>query len=372
VSEQQTRRATPRTTDDDAGVAGLLSPRDAARLAGVSYSTVLRAVRSGRLPATRVGRVTLIAPDDVRQWSPGRAGNPAAAEAAPVAPPTADDTLAELATVLRMPVSEALMTTLVERLSAAFPGVPVTLRVLDAAGERLIPVAWMGRPVAPTLVLRQMGIDLVGVGSRLQPLAVPGSAPADPSCQSGFILGATVRDEGRIVGLITIGIAVATISAPPAGSTADLLAGAASFALLAWWRQERDREHVTRLERLADLGPEVAIVADSGRLVVANAAFRDRFGLGAEAVRAGTDLVALVAQYEAADDWDGSKRSVARRLRMALAERIAVTLPWTAAGPAGAGPSIRLEVIPGDDDDPTSVVRVHAGSPVRPSGPMQA
>ena len=317
--------------------------------------------------------MALIAPEDVRQWSPGRVDDARVDEPVPANPPAVDAALADLSTLLRMPVSDVLMTTLVERLSAAFPGVPVTLRVLDAAGERLVPVAWMGRPVAPTLVFRQMGVDLVGVGARLQPLAVPGSTPADPSCEAGFILGATVRDGGRVVGLITVGIAVATITAPPAGSTADLLAGAASSALHAWWRRQHESERIGRLERLADLGPESAIVADTGRLVAANAGFRARFGLGSEALRAGTDLVALVAQYEAADDWDGSKRSVARRLRIALAERATVTLPWTAAGPLGSGASIRLELTPsGDDDDGTLVVQVHTGGPVPSSGMLQA
>ncbi len=372
MSEQQRRQPTDGISDDEARIAGLVSARDAARMAGVSYSTVLRAVRSGRLPATRVGRLALIAPDDVRQWSPGRVAAPVSTPAA--TPAVGNPDLARMAELLRMPLSDSLMTTLVERLGREFPGVPVTLRVLDAAGERLEPVAWRGRPVAPPLVLRQMGVDLVGVGSRLQPLAVPGSAPADPGCQAGFILGATVREGGRVIGLITVGIAVATITAPPAGSAADLLAAAASSALLGWWQRDRDLARDAHLERLADLGPEAAIVAASGRLVAANAGFRDRFGLSIEAVRAGADLVALIAQYESGEDWSGSKRSVARRLRMALADGEAVTLPWTAAGPGESSASIRLEIRPNGDDegDGTSTVRIHAGGPVRSTKVMQA
>lgn len=45
---------------------------EAARLKGVSYHTVSRAVRRGKLPAQRLGRMALIAAEDLRAWRPMR------------------------------------------------------------------------------------------------------------------------------------------------------------------------------------------------------------------------------------------------------------------------------------------------------------
>jgi len=45
---------------------------EAARLKGVSYHTVSRAVRRGKLPAQRLGRMALIAAEDLRDWQPMR------------------------------------------------------------------------------------------------------------------------------------------------------------------------------------------------------------------------------------------------------------------------------------------------------------
>jgi len=45
---------------------------EAAKLKGVSYHTVSRAVRAGRLPVQRLGRMALIAGDDLNAWSPMR------------------------------------------------------------------------------------------------------------------------------------------------------------------------------------------------------------------------------------------------------------------------------------------------------------
>lgn len=45
---------------------------EASRLKGVSYHTVSRAVRQGRLPVVRLGRMALISGDDLEQWQPMR------------------------------------------------------------------------------------------------------------------------------------------------------------------------------------------------------------------------------------------------------------------------------------------------------------
>ena len=60
--------------DGGQGTQGVGSDRftmaEAARLKGVSYHTVSRAVRRGRLPVIRLGRMALIAADDLQNWRP--------------------------------------------------------------------------------------------------------------------------------------------------------------------------------------------------------------------------------------------------------------------------------------------------------------
>jgi len=64
---------------------------EAAKLKGVSYHTVSRAVRKGRLPVLRLGRMALISADDLRAWRPMREraprryrGQQVAQEASPI------------------------------------------------------------------------------------------------------------------------------------------------------------------------------------------------------------------------------------------------------------------------------------------------
>lgn len=53
-------------------VSGRYTMAEAARVKGVSYHTVSRAVRSGKLPAQRLGRMALIDANDLRSWYPMR------------------------------------------------------------------------------------------------------------------------------------------------------------------------------------------------------------------------------------------------------------------------------------------------------------
>lgn len=57
--------ATADTADED-----VYTMAEAARLKGVSYHTVSRAVRRGTLPARRLGRMALISADELRAWRP--------------------------------------------------------------------------------------------------------------------------------------------------------------------------------------------------------------------------------------------------------------------------------------------------------------
>ena len=51
-------------------VGGVYTMREAARLKGVSYHTVSRAVRTGKLPVRRIGRMAMIAAEDLEAWQP--------------------------------------------------------------------------------------------------------------------------------------------------------------------------------------------------------------------------------------------------------------------------------------------------------------
>ncbi len=65
-------KAPPPAPPDGSGGGDVYTMAEAARLKGVSYHTVSRAVRRGKLPAQRLGRMALIAADDLRAWRPMR------------------------------------------------------------------------------------------------------------------------------------------------------------------------------------------------------------------------------------------------------------------------------------------------------------
>src|SRR3954464_13623587 len=114
---------------------------EAARLKGVSYHTVSRAVRRGKLPATRLGRMALITSEDLREWRPmreraprnhsSREPNPEAtpalldlASVAPAAPlPEATPHVVDLASAERVELASGLGS-LYEALFAATAHVP--------------------------------------------------------------------------------------------------------------------------------------------------------------------------------------------------------------------------------------------------------
>ena len=51
-------------------VGGIYTMAEAARIKGVSYSTVSRAVRAGKLPVHRLGRMAMIAAAALEAWQP--------------------------------------------------------------------------------------------------------------------------------------------------------------------------------------------------------------------------------------------------------------------------------------------------------------
>ncbi|MGH2615774.1 MAG: GAF domain-containing protein [Thermomicrobiales bacterium] len=138
---------------------------EAARLKGVSYHTVSRAVRRGKLPATRLGRMALITSEDLREWRPMRERAPRKyrrREPNPEATPA----LLDLASAERVELASRLAS-MYEALYAAATGMPrgeffglladrlagtlglrrVAIRLVDESGRRTMRVATYGPPL---------------------------------------------------------------------------------------------------------------------------------------------------------------------------------------------------------------------------------
>jgi excisionase family DNA binding protein len=138
---------------------------EAARLKGVSYHTVSRAVRRGKLPATRLGRMALITSEDLREWRPMRERAPRKyrrREPNPEAVPA----LLDLASAERVELASRLATLsetlhaaaaetarddfyplLADRLAGTLELRRVAIRILDRERGRTIRVGSFGPPL---------------------------------------------------------------------------------------------------------------------------------------------------------------------------------------------------------------------------------
>lgn len=138
---------------------------EAARLKGVSYHTVSRAVRRGKLPATRLGRMALITSEDLREWRPMRERAPRKyrrrepnPEATPALLDLASAERVELASRLAS-LYEALHAAtsdvdpddfyglIAERLAGALNLRRVAIRLVDERSGRAVRVATYGAPL---------------------------------------------------------------------------------------------------------------------------------------------------------------------------------------------------------------------------------
>jgi excisionase family DNA binding protein len=147
------------------GTGDVYTMAEAARLKGVSYHTVSRAVRRGKLPATRLGRMALITSEDLRDWRPMRERAPRKyrrREPNPEATPA----LLDLASAERVELASRLAS-LSEALYAASSGMPddeffgllaerlagtlgmrrVAIRVIDEASGRTMRLGTYGPPL---------------------------------------------------------------------------------------------------------------------------------------------------------------------------------------------------------------------------------
>lgn len=137
---------------------------EAARLKGVSTGTVERAVKQGRLPAQRVGRMFFLSGADLRAWRPmvqraprryGRREPDPAAVPVPLKAASAErrDEEGRLATMLEaarrtaaLPPIDDFLPWLCERLAAELGFERVTIVAPDRGQEPPLPLAAFGRP----------------------------------------------------------------------------------------------------------------------------------------------------------------------------------------------------------------------------------
>ena len=151
---------------DVSGSGDVYTMAEAARLKGVSYHTVSRAVRRGKLPATRLGRMALIQSEDLREWRPMRERAPRKyrrrepnPEATPALLDLASSDRVELASQLASVYEaihlvvddsprEELYDLIVDRLAGTLFLRRVSILLLDAANNRTIRVASYGPPIS--------------------------------------------------------------------------------------------------------------------------------------------------------------------------------------------------------------------------------
>jgi excisionase family DNA binding protein len=150
------------------GTGDVYTMAEAARLKGVSYHTVSRAVRRGKLPATRLGRMALITSEDLRDWRPMRERAPRKyrrREPNPEATPA----LLDLASAERVELASRLAS-LSETLHAAATGMPreeffslLAERLAGALGMRRVAIRVIDESTGRTTRLGQYGPPLTNL-----------------------------------------------------------------------------------------------------------------------------------------------------------------------------------------------------------------
>jgi excisionase family DNA binding protein len=169
------------------GTGDVYTMAEAARLKGVSYHTVSRAVRRGKLPATRLGRMALITSEDLRDWRPMRERAPRKyrrREPNPEATPA----LLDLASAERVELATRLAS-LTEALYAAATGMPrdeffglLAERLAGALGMRRVAIRVIDQSSGQTVRLGSYGPALTNLPDETpiddSPLALDISRPA--------------------------------------------------------------------------------------------------------------------------------------------------------------------------------------------------
>lgn len=279
---------------------------EAAALKGVSYHTVSRAVRRGKLPATRLGRMALISADELRAWRPMRERAPRKyrrREPNPGAAPA----MVDLASAERVALAGRL-STLYEMLHSSAAELPLS-EFLSLLADRLAAALGLRRAAVWALLPNNRAERLAAFGPPLSMFAnqVPLSAAGElrdvlEGSSVGVVedvaaLMAERADEligvGQLfvaplrVGSRQFGFIVGDNNGEPFALTPEqtvLAQGLANQAALAIERSRLLTEERRRSEQLAaiiDHVGEAVFASDAeGNLVLVNAAARELLGLG--------------------------------------------------------------------------------------------
>lgn len=294
---------------------------EAAKLKGVSYHTVSRAVRSGRLPVYRLGRMALIAEDDLRAWRPMRERAPKKyrqREPSPEATPALLDLasgervalaqqLAALCEVIHVAAAEqseeAFAALVCERFSERLDLPRITIWRFDTEHHRADRVALHGGPMSPVPDQIPISID---EGEPLIRTArvVPDVADLWPNVRNW--MGSATARPTFVAPLVVGGRRVGMIVGDRAGEAIELSAdelalaqGLANQVALAFENNRLRQQAAARasgLEATVDGLFDAVIACDAaGYLTVYNAAARRLFGPGAAELEIGAEADQLLA-----------------------------------------------------------------------------
>lgn len=298
---------------------------EAAALKGVSYHTVSRAVRRGKLNAQRLGRMALISAEDLRAWEPmreraphkyrRRSPNPEASPA--LVDLTMKDRVSlalELSTffellheaAVELPLPDFL-TLVIERLAVSLDLKRVVVWAIDEDGRTGRRLAAYGPPVSDypeSAPLREL--PLLQYSLELDQIAVVPWSTFEASALSwrvhhlGNILLAPLRIGDRLRGAL-----LGDRDGEEFELSEDQLAlarGLVNQAALALDRArllEAERDRGDQLAAILENVTEAVFASDAtGRLSVINAAGRALIGVDQEMVDASDDLIEMVNKVQ--------------------------------------------------------------------------
>jgi excisionase family DNA binding protein len=389
-------RKAAKTEEQQAQASGdVYTMAEAARLKGVSYHTVSRAVRRGKLPAQRLGRMALISAEDLRDWRPMRERAPKKyrrREPNPAAAPA----LLDLASGERVALASrlAILSEVVHGSAADLP-LPEFLALV---ADRL----------AAVVGLRRVAVWGMQTGGRVRRLAsfgpplstVPADSPAPTDGPLADVLlgseavvvedmpallaaaGDDLIDVGPMfvapmrVGSRPVGFVVGDANGDPFSLAADqkvLAEGLASQAALAVERAATAAEGSRRagiLDAVVEYVGQPIVASDAeGNLVLANAAARDLFALGAAEPSPDRPLD-LASSAATNRDFDGTEIPLADTpLYRAVRGEQVRDRDYLVVRPDGGEQAVRVNARPliGADGEPIGAVAV-AAAIERPAG----
>lgn len=309
-----------------------LTMTEAARLKGVSYHTVSRAVRKGRLPVVRLGRMALISARDLQEWRPmkeraprkyRRTGAEDHKHGSGVSLITANHVdlakrLASLYEVIHSAASEGTLEDLariaITRVAEAFQLDRMVLWQIDNSGNLATRLAIFHQPLSnlpDTVALDEVPLfSLLTLEPRARVVVDPVEAgkgfPAGPyTVPTGPLLAVPLLRKKRVVGLMFGDRLGADIDFTEeqlalAEGIASQMAMAVDNAML----REVEQRRRLQLEAILDeLVGAVSAFDENGYLTLANASERAMFDLTEEESRLGQHVSEYLQakQHEALD-----------------------------------------------------------------------